>query len=277
MLNHLALFKNSKNFPLLPLYDIECQVSPVSPRHLSIWPVIFELFDYFNQNDGFKLTQVPVHTLLTMPLRKLLLYPPTVASKTTLHWTLRHGNFSANLFLVFDSHQQRLRLKVLGKYTRYPVLCQRLYNEILTLRTIKLQPFVWDHIVNSPTTAATSHSDWKTHPLMKSMLSNNRWSPFDRQTFRQHYQLDAESIIIFDIKDIKEFWHVTMYPQARTIFFRAFSKCIPSKDLLLKFNMVNTSLCSFCGWTKDSLEHFLVSCLPRQVVLYQVLAHYYPH
>lgn len=36
MLNHLAMFKNANEFPLLPFFDTECLTSTISPMHLSI-------------------------------------------------------------------------------------------------------------------------------------------------------------------------------------------------------------------------------------------------
>ncbi|KAG1132955.1 hypothetical protein G6F38_013265 [Rhizopus arrhizus] len=119
MVNHLPQFKNSQEFPLLPFYNKECRVSPVSPRHLSIWPVIFEMFDYFNDDGKIQMNQVRVTTLL----------------------------------------------KVQGEYSRFPRLCQSLYNEILVSRNIKLKPFVWSHIAAPPVTNATTIEEWKMHHL----------------------------------------------------------------------------------------------------------------
>ncbi|KAG0780152.1 hypothetical protein G6F16_012408 [Rhizopus arrhizus] len=276
MANHLSQFKNSQDFPLLPFYNKECRVSPVSPRHLSIWPVIFEMFDYFNDDGKIQMNQVPVPTLLAMPLRHLLTYPSSQESEYT-HWTLKHANYAANLFLTFDISQQRLRLKIQGEYSRFPRLCQSLYNEILVSRNIKLKPFVWSHIVAPPVTNATTIEEWKMHHLVTTMKSNHRWYQFCPQTLRNRYQITGESMILFGAADIKEFWRTIMYPQARTIFFRTFSKCIPSKDLLFKFTVVSSPICSFCGSTEDSFKHFLVLCAPKQVIWYQVLSHYYPH
>jgi hypothetical protein len=274
MINHLAMFKNANEFPLIPLFDTEYRTSPVSPRHLSICPVIFELFDYVNHQDDIKLTQVPVKTILSMPLRKLLIYTNPSESD---HWTMKHTKYTADLFMVFDVAQQRLRLKVNGEYSRFPRLCQNLYHEILTHRTIKLKPFVWQHILESPAATTNSISEWQNHPAIASIKTNLRWRQFSSQGLRHHYLIDDESPIIFHAKAIKAFWRTAMYPQARTIFYRALSKCIPSKDILLKLKLVSSSICSFCGSSDDSFKHFLVLCPPKQIIWSQVLSHYYPH
>lgn len=118
-----------------------------------------------------------------MPLRNLLIYPNAAEN---YHWTIKHANYTADLFMVFDIAKQRLRLKVHGEYSRFPRLCQSLYQEILIHRTIKLKPFVWQHILESPTAATDSISEWQNHPIITSIKINPRWRQFSSQGLRYH-------------------------------------------------------------------------------------------
>lgn len=47
MLQHLSLFQNSADYPLLPLLTPSFRKSLVYDKTLSIWEVIFKTMDYF--------------------------------------------------------------------------------------------------------------------------------------------------------------------------------------------------------------------------------------
>ncbi|KAI9358692.1 hypothetical protein BD770DRAFT_320533 [Pilaira anomala] len=266
MIDHLRLFKNSSDFPFLPLFDKEYRVSIVCPRSQSIWNTIFDAFDYYQLNEPMVIQKLPISTLMSLPLRKLV-----ICNDQEHHWTSRHANFASYLFFIFDDIPQRLRLKIPGEYTRFPNLCARLFQDILTNRTVQLQPYVWEHILHSPSSSSMSTGFQEISTL------NSRWLHHDRTIIRDHYQVNADATIRFHPAHIKSFWRCTMYPQARTIFFRAFSHCLPTKQTLSKFKMFSKNACSFCGFAEDSFEHFLVLCPPKQLIWKSVLSQYYPH
>ncbi|KAI7889502.1 fungal-specific transcription factor domain-containing protein [Mucor mucedo] len=140
-------------YPLLPLYDFEFRKSPILNK-FSIWHVIFDTFDYFQSSTKFQMIDAPVSTILALPLRKVIQVPDSS------HWSLRHRNFAAGTFLVFDEHQQRLRIRVPSEFSRFPRLCQTLANDIICTRTIKLEAFVWPHILAAP--APTLPEEWSS-------------------------------------------------------------------------------------------------------------------
>jgi hypothetical protein len=177
------------------------------------------------------LYDIPVNTVLSLPLYKLLRrLPPS-------HWTIKHQKyFDAHHFLIFDERIQRLRLKVDGEFTKFRKLCKRLVDDILVWRTIKLVDFIWPHICQVPNTEAI---DWLCHPLRQNQVKRSPlWSSFTRKKFYQHYQETLPTTAPYRLPLIKSFWSCNMYPQARTVFYRALSQCIPTKPFLCRFNMV---------------------------------------
>ncbi|KAG2201537.1 hypothetical protein INT47_007414 [Mucor saturninus] len=77
MLDHLSHFQNSSLYPLIPLYNPESRKIPL------------------------QMINVPVLTILALPLHKV------IQAQDSSHWSLRHRNFAAGLFLIFGEHQQR--------------------------------------------------------------------------------------------------------------------------------------------------------------------------
>jgi hypothetical protein len=100
MLTHLSYCDKSSFFPLLPLYDRDYRKGCVLHKDLSIWHVIFTTFDYFVSGATVKLVDIPVDTIMTRPLYKLLVNTPDS------HWTKRHPTFEAHLFFIFDAHSK---------------------------------------------------------------------------------------------------------------------------------------------------------------------------
>lgn len=268
MITHLSYFDKSASYPLLPLYDPDFRSGRILHKDLSIWHVIFSTFDYFGSTATVKLVDVPIATILSLPLHKLL------ENTTDSHWTKKHPKFEAHLFMVFDEQSQRLRLKVIGEFTRYPRLCQSLFQDILHSRRVKLVDFVWTHILNPPSTAPI---DWASHPIDSQMRDNHLWSSFKRHDFRQHYQTSVETTSRFSPNLIKSFWSSAMYPQARTVYYRVLSKCIPTKHVLSRYGSVSSLICSLCHTAEDNLKHFLVDCPPKREIWHRILSQYFPH
>ncbi|KAG2191304.1 hypothetical protein INT47_011774 [Mucor saturninus] len=270
MLDHLSHFQTSSLYPLLPLYDPEFRKSPVLNK-FSIWHVIFETFDYFQSSTKLQMINVPVSTILALPLRKI------IQVQDISHWSLRHRNFAAGLFLIFDEQQQRLRLRVTHEFSRFPRLCQSLANDILCNRTIKLEAFVWPHILTAPTSSLPPES-WSSHNLVSQVRTQQLWTQFQPNSFRRYYQQQCSTTHNFQIRNIKQFWRCRMFPQARTVYYRVFSRCIPTKQLMFKhFGNVSSPQCSFCGTAEDSITHFLVECPIKRQIWQRVMSHYYPY
>ncbi|KAK4519434.1 uncharacterized protein ATC70_009670 [Mucor velutinosus] len=139
MLYHVSLLPASSEFPYLAFVDAEYRKSYLIHKDLSIWHSIFAMYDYFDFSGLQHVDFLPVQTILQLPLHKLLI------GLSDDHWFQRHPKFPANKFLIFDSQQQRLRLRVASEYSRYSLLCASLYQDILMLKTVKLIPGVWPH------------------------------------------------------------------------------------------------------------------------------------
>lgn len=175
--------------------------------------------------------------------------------------------------MVYDPGQQRLRLKITGEYTRYPRLCRKLFQDILDKRTIRLQDWVWPHILEAQPNVS---SEWSIHALSSQVVTSPRWKTFLPAQFRKNEQSTIPVRHSFTKSIVKKFWSCTMVPQGRTIFYRSISGCIPTKIILLKYGIVDSSLCSFCSQADDSIRHFLVDCPPKWRVWSQILDHFYP-
>ncbi|KAK4519845.1 Meiotic nuclear division protein 1 [Mucor velutinosus] len=139
MLYHVSLLPASSEFPCLVIVDAEYRKSSLIHKDLSIWHFIFVMYDYFGFSELQQVDFLPVQTILQLPLHKLLI------GLSDDHWLRRHPKFPANKFLIFDSQQQRLRLRVASEYSSYSLLCASLYQDILMLKTVKLVPKVWPH------------------------------------------------------------------------------------------------------------------------------------
>ncbi|KAI8070213.1 hypothetical protein BDF21DRAFT_425215 [Thamnidium elegans] len=113
-LNHLSLFLKSSHCPLVPFYFPEYHKNPVCDYNLSVWHAIFEAFDVLHNNSPLAFPKLPLATLLGIPLYKLITPPDDD------HWTIRHKNFLSGQFFIFDLAQNRLRLRVINEYTKYP-------------------------------------------------------------------------------------------------------------------------------------------------------------
>ncbi|CEP15119.1 hypothetical protein [Parasitella parasitica] len=266
MIHHLSLLPLSTEFPLLAFIAPHVRKSKLCHRDLSIWHSIFELFDHFGYTGLDVLTDLPVPTILALPLLQLLKEVPPE------HWLHRHPSFPSNQFLIFDDSQQRLRLRVRHEYTRYPRLCQTLYVDIMQSRTIELQPCVWPHILEAPN---SQEVDWSNHEMLGQMRRLTTWSSFSSITFRKDRQAHIKKTQQFPNHTVKLLWSSPMEPKARTVLYRSVSRCIPHKSFLIKFGSVETDICSFCGTGVDTLRHFLIDCPIKWQMWQTILNHYY--
>ncbi|KAI9356680.1 hypothetical protein BD770DRAFT_345611, partial [Pilaira anomala] len=250
ILCHLSLFTKSSRCPLLPFYLPEYRKSAICDYNLSIWNSIFRTFDAIHPKPITTIPEIPLATLLDLPLYKI------ITPSDNNHWTTKHKTFLSGQFLIFDENQDRLRLRVTGEYPRYPRLCSQLYQDILQTRLVRLHPNVWPFITNGN----SPQIDWSKHSLTTSVIGSNSWKYYSSKNLRQELQSASISPARFLSRTIKTFWTCPMFPNARTLYFRCFSNCIPTKKILFKYGVVPNSTCSLCGLSIDDKRHFLVEC-----------------
>ncbi|KAG1040329.1 hypothetical protein G6F43_012304 [Rhizopus delemar] len=221
MLQHLSLFKNLADYPLLPLVHPSFRQSVIYDKTLSIWEVILTTMDYFNNTLDEPLQgPIPLQTVLNLPLHTVLNAPPD-------HWSHRHPRFLTASMFIFDRQADRLRFKVDGEYTCYPRLCHQLFSDILTNWTITLKEFVWDHILQEPSSLVPIiHTE---PPLLTEVRLSTSWSRFTPQAYRLAYQDVHISPHKFQKATIRHFLYSKSYPNARTVFYRTIHHRIPTQ------------------------------------------------
>lgn len=180
-LNHLSLFLKSSRCPLLPFYFPEYCKSSLCDINLSIWHTIFAAFDVLHAKSTLAFSDLPLETLLDLLLYELIILPDSN------HWTLKHKTFLGGQFFIFDTVQQRLRLRVVGEYTHHPRLCQQLYTDILQNCLVKLQSTMWPHIleVRPPSSA------WSDHSMVTTIFESSVWKYYTSQTFKKDIQTSS--------------------------------------------------------------------------------------
>ncbi|KAG1137120.1 hypothetical protein G6F37_011489 [Rhizopus arrhizus] len=268
MLQHLALFQNASEYPLLPLLCARFRVSAVYNKAMSIWSIIFETIDYFiPQLTTPLMGPIPLATLLNLPLFMVLQADST-------HWSHRHPKFLASSMFIFDNRQERLRLRVDGEYTRYPRLCRQLFQDILTNHTVSLLDVVWDHILTAP---AASNAAWSSNSVVLSAIRESTyWASFTPQKLRLYYQDPKLGGHNFTPSLVRNFWRCTLYSNARTVYYRTLQGRIPTQLSIHKYNPLVTATCSICGQADDTFRHFVIDCPKKWEVWQAVLHHHYP-
>jgi hypothetical protein len=251
ILAHLSMFPKSTHCPLLPFYDTEYRKGAVCDSVLSIWSVIFNAFDAISKGFPLQLSSIPLQTIMELPLHKLLVL------NDDSHWTVKHKTFLGQQFFIFDESQDRLRLRVQGEYNRYPRLCAKLFHDILQTRIVELHSCVWPHILEAPPNEMTN---WSTHSLVTTVASSTQWKLCSPLVIRQTIQATISTGTQYIPSIIKIFWTCPMYPNARTVYFRCLSKCIPTKKVLVKYGIAPSTICSLYHLQEDSRRHFLVDC-----------------
>jgi hypothetical protein len=176
--------------------------------------------------------------------------------------------------MIYDSTQQRLRLRVAHEFTAFPRLCRTLFENILVHQTVKLKPCVWTHILNPPPLVQT---DWSQHQIISQIAQLDAWSSFSSIEFRKSQQESVRKGPKFSNKVVKLLWTTAMHPSARTVLYRAVSKCIPHKSYLVTFGAVSDNVCAFCGYGVDTLRHFIIDCPVKWSLWQDILKIYYPH
>ncbi|KAG1154466.1 hypothetical protein G6F46_013115 [Rhizopus delemar] len=135
---HMNLITPSPMPPEMSFFVPEWHTHPLN-HPTSIVNACYHAFDHFGIK--FDFSRCSVATLLQLPLHYLLISYPAD------HWLHRHIKFLASNFFTYDPLLRRLRLQVETEYTQKPTLCRKLKKEILELRTVQLQPYLFDHVV----------------------------------------------------------------------------------------------------------------------------------
>lgn len=216
----------------------------------------------------YSLEQVPLTTLLQLPVRHLLLTIPND------HWLHRHPNTLMSDVFTFDENQHRLRLKVPTEFITHPRLSRRVYDDILTRRTVQLQPFVWqyilhDHTLDNTALATTFHHQLITHP---------QWSIL-RSTELRNFQDDIgkKYQLLVPASQLYKFWASPMLLPARQLWYRTLIRKLPTGKYLHDIHRRDSPLCSICHREIDTYEHFILQCSKKIEIWQDMLLEFYPH
>jgi hypothetical protein len=190
------------------------------------------------------------------------------------HWLRRYTSFSAFRFLIYDANSQRLRIQVPGEYIDKPGLCNRLKQQILEHRTMKLQPYLWQFILNDVTQEMLDRND---DPLLEQFQQVELWQRYQSSTFRYRYDSKIrKSALPLPEKFLKRFWSTPMLQQARTLWYRVLSQKIPHTKYLHQIGKVDSPVCQLCQEQEDSFTHFLVFCPRKKEIWNRMLNQQFP-
>ncbi|KAK4511167.1 uncharacterized protein ATC70_012380 [Mucor velutinosus] len=140
------------------------------------------------------------------------------------------------------------------------------------LKTVKLVPGMWPHILQ-PLSASTL--DWTSFDFFSKLGTKDLWTQYHPVTFRQQQRQLVPSDHRFNNSMVKTLWSAPAHPAARTVLYRALSKCIPHKSYLYTIGTVENSICPFCALGIDTLRHFLVDCPVKWHLWQSVISQYY--
>ncbi|KAI9346323.1 hypothetical protein BD770DRAFT_180188 [Pilaira anomala] len=88
-------------------------------------------------------------------------------------------------------------------------------------------------------------------------------------------EISTEALLI-SVASLKQFWSPLMLLQTRTLWYRTFSKELPTTSFLHLIGTVESPNCRLCGNSNsDTLEHFLLHCLLKQEIWSSVLLEYF--
>ncbi|RCH96812.1 hypothetical protein CU098_007070 [Rhizopus stolonifer] len=151
-------------------------------HQLSIIPVMFQAFDHFGID--FKLQRVPIQTLLHLPLITMFTDLPSG------HWLHRHTDTPAAIFFKFNENTHWLRLQVRTEYTKLPLLCYSLYNDVLIRHCAQLQYFLIPPIYNEVEQVNVEEND---KPLVAQLHDSPVWSQYTSKAYRMHKYVGASN------------------------------------------------------------------------------------
>lgn len=264
-LYHMSIISDRPGFGMLSFFVPELRNHALN-HSSSILHSCYKAFDRFHFRPDF--SKASLQTILLLPLRYLFVNIPSD------HWIHRHPQFPATKFFIYDQRRNRLRLQVEPEYTVKPQLCGRLKKQILQLRTMQLQPYLWRFItMDVPPEILNGTAD----NLTSQFLQLSTWKNFDPRTFRLPNDSQGTSILSsVSPKALSYFWSAPMFLQARSLWYRVMCKKIPHTSFLYKIKTVDSPNCRLCHGQEDTLSHFLVYCPQKRIIWETVLNYHFP-
>lgn len=130
-------------------------------------------------------------------------------------------------------------------------LCQRLYNDILYHRTIRLQPFLWDYILNDAPTLA---NDRTAESLSQQFRNQRIWQKFSSRKFRPLRSTNNyHSRIGIAQFRIKNFWNAPMLLQVRSVWYRMLNSKLPTMSYQHHIHNAKSSQYKLCHADEDTI------------------------
>ncbi|KAG1442360.1 hypothetical protein G6F56_011093 [Rhizopus delemar] len=141
------------------------------------------------------------------------------------------------------------------------------------IRTISLQPYLWNFILNDIPTLDEDHTPDKlaqqfcTHPL---------WKKFHPGKYRQVANTTRhQSKIKLPSSRLKLFWNSFMLLQARAVWYRILNYKLPTMSYLHSIRVVASAQCRLCEDADESIQHFLILCPFKLTIWISILQHFF--
>ncbi|KAI9273986.1 hypothetical protein EDC94DRAFT_593395 [Helicostylum pulchrum] len=164
--------------------------------------------------------------------------------------------------------------KVLGEYDYKTGLCRILYRHLLVERTIQLQPFVWNFVLQTVDSAEFEKIDTTVTDAFKAIDSWKQFNPAEYRNSNDE-QLRKAALLISAV-ELATFWEIPMLLQARALWYRTLSKKMPTTKFLHKIKTVSSPQCRLCKSTEDNLFHFMINCPIKQEIWSIIIPKYFP-
>ncbi|KAI8067708.1 uncharacterized protein B0P05DRAFT_475328 [Gilbertella persicaria] len=191
------------------------------------------------------------------------------------HWLHGHKTFLASNFFTYDPSLCRLRLQVEHEYIQKPTLCRRLKKEILELRTVKLHPYLFDHMVADVDEDVQLALNITT--FVQQFQHNQLWSRYTFYSFRNLKNIGTISLFsLIPAKDINLFWSLPILLPARNHWYRVLCKKLPTAIYLHQIGTVSSTLCRLCTSAEEDTDHFIVSCPKKNLIWSLILQYHFP-
>lgn len=254
---------NVRSFPTITFFVPEYRSNDRLNHPTSMLSVLYRAFDHFQVQ--YKFDQLPVHTLLQLPLQYLFTKIPPK------HWLSTHKKIPASALFHYDTSNKKLQLRPPNTYQVFPRLLHQL-SEIITM------------IANNPTTISTQWWHMITDHfsedspilsakiLTQQLLASPLWSRFVPSVFRSlHQSPSIEQYSICQIPAVYlqyRFWGTPMLLPARDLWYRVLCNKLPTGEYLHTINRRESPTCILCSYVADNFLHFLVAC-PRKFAVWQ--------
>lgn len=144
----------------------------------------------------------------------------------------------------------------------------------MELRTMKLQPYLWQFILQNTEVSVVERTD---NSLIHQFQQLTSWKRFSTTEYRYCNDKDLQRAELnINSKDLKLFWEAPMLLQSRSLWYRVISQKLPTAVYLHKIQIVNSPICRLCKDTRDSFEHFVIYCPIKREIWKAILQHYLP-